>query len=68
MIGHDDPGIEMIGRPMAGDHDLPENGRQFRSGQQALAMTGIKEVVEFRSEFTMKGGTLGSGKLLGISI
>jgi hypothetical protein len=31
-------------------------------------MTDIKEVVEFRGEFTMKGGTLGFGKLLGISI
>jgi len=58
----------MIGRPMAGGHDLPENGRQCGPGQQALPMPGIKKFVEFRGEFTMKGCTLSLGKLLGIRI
>jgi len=53
MIGHDTPGIEIVGSAVAGDQTADQNFGALTPGEKALPMTRIEQFVKYLGKLTV---------------
>jgi hypothetical protein len=65
MIGHDAPGVELIGGGMSGEQTFPKQLRTLRASQQAFSFSSIEQGVKALGMFAVVELPVGLREIFG---